>query len=971
MRSLVIESIMASVSARLSIIGETSAGEPDQDANSALTELDKGLRSAKVGEQCEAIVRFPRLFEKYPFPILINSACLKLAELFRTGTNFHRVLILKVMQQTQKHLDKILNLDEFVHRLYAVIHSNDPVARALTLRTLGNIASVISERKSIHHSIRNSLDSHDAVEMKAAICATGKFAAQSKSFATNICSKIGEMIQGLATPVEIKLQLLSIFQHMHHDAQTIAQVWKLCTSLLPDYPSQQFIVCTLHTLTELAAASVTHIPEQVNLLISYLKEDGRMCVKISALKDMEKLAKKGAHLWSSANVNELVNYTIETPYISLKCEIFSVMVALAHSVSVDKFDLSAGMLMWADCKVLQLCQDCIFHDNVQLAAISVELLSQIAIHVFQEDIVVQGIDLMQEVSSAIETLLLVICTAEQTSGNLESLLKCFQCAVNICDVSPDMCIQFVDTIGSLIGKTSDVWVVPLCTALCALSNKSAGVVVCWQTELIMKLKEFTSQTHTNPEASKAIGMVCTLLFQTSVDKPWLLQEDGALMNAIDSVDFWSSYRIGRQATRYGHHQFAIKIFSILCNRVSSEHLYFWLVSLSEISQAENCLMSKTVRSNQEIIESVSQAITHYMKAVSALKASTIPQHSLIFQCEYARLRSEVLGAHLQLQLACSCVKTSPPPAIAASVAAATRDELQKCGRVVMQIRKCSRDFKYLADQYGALYQSVFDADPKTLTNIQLLHQACLLIAQAIDKISQHNQGISFPTGEEDILSMEHSKQSLENYQMGEACRKASALIRDFTVNYEERVVSRQETDFLTKISNEIFLIPLCLPRFFFQALQSTSIKLAISPQPKTSGEPIIIQNTSQLSIKVEGVVQHGSRPGLYRKVDKILITVSSQQTRTPQQDSKVFPETFPTTTLSQNVTPHYDYFHAQFLLGFSVAGLHSITIEAAVIDDKESLWKTGPKMSLTVKSYDDSNNQKPAARPAFSSRFQT
>ncbi|KFM66129.1 Integrator complex subunit 7, partial [Stegodyphus mimosarum] len=193
---------MASVSARLSIIGETSSCEPDQDANSALTELDKGLRSAKVGEQCEAIVRFPRLFEKYPFPILINSACLKLAELFRTGTNFHRTLILRVMQQSQKHLDKILNLDEFVHRLYAVIHSNDPVARALTLRTLGNIASVVAEKKSIHHSIRNSLDSHDAVEMKSAIYATGKFAAQSNTSQAEksknlICSVIALQVNDL------------------------------------------------------------------------------------------------------------------------------------------------------------------------------------------------------------------------------------------------------------------------------------------------------------------------------------------------------------------------------------------------------------------------------------------------------------------------------------------------------------------------------------------------------------------------------------------------------------------------------------------------------------------------------------------------------------------------------------------------------------------------------------------------------
>lgn len=44
-----------------------------------------GLRSGKVGEQCEAIVRFPRLFEKYPFPILINASLLKLSDVFRVG----------------------------------------------------------------------------------------------------------------------------------------------------------------------------------------------------------------------------------------------------------------------------------------------------------------------------------------------------------------------------------------------------------------------------------------------------------------------------------------------------------------------------------------------------------------------------------------------------------------------------------------------------------------------------------------------------------------------------------------------------------------------------------------------------------------------------------------------------------------------------------------------------------------------
>ena len=49
-------------------------------------------------------------------------------------SNFLRHCILKVTQQSEKHLDRILNVDEFLRRIYMVMHSNDPVARAITLR---------------------------------------------------------------------------------------------------------------------------------------------------------------------------------------------------------------------------------------------------------------------------------------------------------------------------------------------------------------------------------------------------------------------------------------------------------------------------------------------------------------------------------------------------------------------------------------------------------------------------------------------------------------------------------------------------------------------------------------------------------------------------------------------------------------------------------------------------------------------
>lgn len=54
------------------------------------------------------------------------------------------------------------------------------VARALTLRTLGSVAGIIPERQNVHHNIRSCLDSHNLVEVEAAIFAAVQFAAQSK-----------------------------------------------------------------------------------------------------------------------------------------------------------------------------------------------------------------------------------------------------------------------------------------------------------------------------------------------------------------------------------------------------------------------------------------------------------------------------------------------------------------------------------------------------------------------------------------------------------------------------------------------------------------------------------------------------------------------------------------------------------------------------------------------------------------------
>ncbi|EPY74278.1 integrator complex subunit 7 [Camelus ferus] len=253
---------MASNSTK-SFLADAGYGEQELDANSALMELDKGLRSGKLGEQCEAVVRFPRLFQKYPFPILINSAFLKLADVFRVGM-------------------------------------------------LGSLASIIPERKNAHHSIRQSLDSHDNVEVEAAVFAAANFSAQSKDFAVGICNKISEMIQGLATPVDLKLKLIPILQHMHHDAILASSARQLLQQLVTSYPSTKMVIVSLHTFTLLAASSLVDTPKQV-----------------------------------------LCECALQTPYDSLKLGMLSVLSTLSGTIAIKHYFSIASDL-------LALEQDAVF-----------------------------------------------------------------------------------------------------------------------------------------------------------------------------------------------------------------------------------------------------------------------------------------------------------------------------------------------------------------------------------------------------------------------------------------------------------------------------------------------------------------------------------------------------------------------------------------------------------------------------------
>lgn len=103
-----------------------------------------------------------------------------MAKVFQNGNNYLKLQVIRVIKMSHKHFQKILSVDEIYKLIFYNIHSNDSLCRALTLTAMAEIASIISDKHNVLHSIRVALESHDDIESKQAIYAANKFCKVSK-----------------------------------------------------------------------------------------------------------------------------------------------------------------------------------------------------------------------------------------------------------------------------------------------------------------------------------------------------------------------------------------------------------------------------------------------------------------------------------------------------------------------------------------------------------------------------------------------------------------------------------------------------------------------------------------------------------------------------------------------------------------------------------------------------------------------
>lgn len=280
-----------------------------------------------------------------------------------------------------------------------------------------------------------------------------------------------------------------------------------------------------------------------------------------------------------------------------------------------------------------------------------------------------------------------------------------------------------------------------------------------------------------------------------------------------------------------------------------------------------------------------------------------------------------------------------PPATSA-LSTGTSGQLS---RLTAELAKSAMQFRQAGEKYTNLIGSCFDADRHTLNTLRLLRIKAELIESALRRLIGSNASWDCNYPDENELNC-------CNRLTSDHLRWAAGELAKLT-HQRMQNSPKLTLEFLLEILTTLLRMPSHYPRFCFQSLQRTIVKIKVSPQPQGTNRALNVVSGQELVLSVEGLVQSTSTRAVpIRSVARILISVSldvTQEARiSDKEGSNVF---FP---LTRSVIPHNDYFSGSFVISLPM-GLQTgaLLIRAEIIDkESERVWNTGvfSKLRLNV-----------------------
>lgn len=333
-------------------------------------ELEKGLRSSNAAVRTNAITKIGERFHRWtsePYITLgvadiyglvpgedrlfANTILIRLTNAFCTGDNSIRRSILKIfllecknVMKTGRNYNGILskarvpNYAELLKRIKLVFDTGDVEAKELAMRLFGCLADLAKDSVHIRYIILTGIQSTEISEVKASLFAAGCLCRLSEDFARITLELVVGIVSLPQTSDDVKLEAIPVFSKMRCSSYVAHRAYKAGKTLIASLQQDDLKIKLVSSLSKLAHHSLVLIPEQVDLLLSFVTQESISLAKIS--KYLFFIVSKGV---CSSNVEKNVLVTLINVLNNkkfspiIRCELLRTITQIVCSIDVDCF----------------------------------------------------------------------------------------------------------------------------------------------------------------------------------------------------------------------------------------------------------------------------------------------------------------------------------------------------------------------------------------------------------------------------------------------------------------------------------------------------------------------------------------------------------------------------------------------------------------------------------------------------------
>ncbi|XP_018650450.1 hypothetical protein Smp_124700 [Schistosoma mansoni] len=434
---------------------------------------------------------------------------------------------------------------------------------------------------------------------------------------------------------------------------------------------------------------------------------------------------------------------------------------------------------------------------------------------------------------------------------------------------------------------------------------------------------------------------------------------------------WIVYQLARQGNRYGQHEFAGKLYEKLSSLAITEKSYFWLTALSEFSQMECKLINLTRNLEIDVQQTISTSNSPVdqptqptvltkkpwvAKLILGLRTASEEACKLQttimcvggsdgrwFQAKYIQIRSLLLinlsnlcstAYHaLRIKRWCgsifmnqSCRTDSSQFQTAQCVSTNNNNDSNSINMNtssnLVWISSCVESWNNLSQEISNLRAQCLDADLETHRHLEAY--------------PLHNyQSFSLFSCIEEYFSSRHGSNSFHTYESdpyGKIVPVLRTLIKEYFPNTTNNTPSVRE--WLPIIIFKVVQLATHWPRFFFQRLQTTTVRLVLLPKAGSNPDDVLtISNDICHMVQVMGVVQQRSRltkQTLLRRITAVQIIINVNEISPETIKTNQFTKLNCIFSTKKTAQLKGDYFHCEFCIRFPQSELNNIPFSSSV-----------------------------------------